>query len=248
MISYAQNYEDVIVRRALGDSATGFYVDVGAAHPIENSVTHHFYERGWSGINIEPEPGFFADLAAARARDTNLNLAVASERGERQLAVVLTERELSTLDGAVADAYEGNFETRHITVATRPLDDVLGEYARQPIDFLKIDVEGGEGEVLASLDLKRWTPTVLVVEATWPGSSEPNHHSWEPGVLEAGYELGLFDGLNRFYARATDRQTIAALGVPANIFDNFVQYRWWKLLSLAVKAELAADGYPNPDM
>lgn len=246
MISYAQNYEDVIVRRALQDPWNGFYVDVGAADPVKNSLTHYFYERGWCGINIEPEPRFFSRLVATRTRDINLPVAIASEHGEAQLTVVTEEGELSTLESKVAEQYVGHLELSHITVAAEPLEDVLRAHAVQPIDFLKIDVEGRERDVLASFDLQRWTPKVLVVEATWPNGREPSHHSWEADVLEAGYELGLFDGVNRFYARAADPETVAALRVPANVFDQFIQYRWWKLLSSDVRADLATLGYPNP--
>src|SRR5258708_13221371 len=70
-ISYAQNCEDVILWRALRDVDRGFYVDIGAADPKEGSVTQAFYERGWSGVNIEPQAASFERLWQARARDTN---------------------------------------------------------------------------------------------------------------------------------------------------------------------------------
>jgi FkbM family methyltransferase len=244
MISYAQNYEDVMARRALGDPERGFYVDVGAADPIENNATYYFYERGWSGINVEPEPTYFKKLVDKRPRDTNLNLAIASERGEAEL-IVVSERELSTLDASIAARYARSYRMRKITVRTLPLEDILEEHGTQPIDLLKIDVEGREGDVLKSFDLAKWSPKVLIVEATWPCTIEPSHHEWEPGVFNAGYELALFDGLNRFYARADDPKTLEALRIPANLFDWFIQYRWWKLLSAEAKEQLAAQGYPN---
>jgi hypothetical protein len=67
-------------------------------------------------------------------------------------------------------------------------------------------------------------------------------------VLAAGYELALFDGLNRFYARAADTETLAGLRVPANYFDQFIEYRWWKMLGPGARADLATQGYPNPDL
>lgn len=248
MISYAQNCEDVMLRRALVDREIGFYVDVGAADPVKNSVTHHFYERGWSGINVEPEPRFFSALASVRTRDVNLGVAVASESGETELVVVGIERELSTSDPAVAAKFYEAFETSRVSVGARRLDEILEEHPARQIDFIKIDVEGAERDVLASFDLARSSPTVLVVESTWPGTPESSHQLWEPDVLDAGYELGLFDGLNRFYARANDEETLSALRVPANVFDNFIQYRWWSLLSAEAKAELVAAGFPNPDL
>src|SRR2546422_7104389 len=73
--SYSQNAEDVRLWRVLQDLDDGFYVDVGAGHPNLDSVTQLFYERGWSGINIEPGP-HYADLAENRPRDVNLRVAV----------------------------------------------------------------------------------------------------------------------------------------------------------------------------
>jgi hypothetical protein len=84
-ISYAQNSEDVVLWRALRDLETGFYVDVGAGDPKEDSVTYAFYERGWSGINIEPLDEYFGKLTQARPRDTNLKVAVGREVGLRTL-------------------------------------------------------------------------------------------------------------------------------------------------------------------
>lgn len=69
MISYAQNAEDVVLRRVFADVGEGFYVDVGACVPVDDSVTFHFYERGWSGVNVEPDPRFAAELSAERTRD-----------------------------------------------------------------------------------------------------------------------------------------------------------------------------------
>ena len=79
IISYAQNAEDVRLAR-LFDSSSGFYVDIGAGDPTEFSVTKHFYDRGWSGINVEPGPAF-ERLEQQRPRDVNLRLAVAPRVG-----------------------------------------------------------------------------------------------------------------------------------------------------------------------
>ena len=80
-ISFAQNLEDVVLHRALRDVVQGFYVDVGANSPDEQSVTRAFYERGWRGINIEPALGFYDQLAAARPHDINLAVAAGDSIG-----------------------------------------------------------------------------------------------------------------------------------------------------------------------
>ena len=80
-VSYAQNFEDVLLHRVFGGQDTGFYVDAGAYHPVVGSVTKAFYDRGWSGINVEPG-SVFAELAAGRPRDVNLQMAVGDRAGE----------------------------------------------------------------------------------------------------------------------------------------------------------------------
>ena len=76
MISYAQNFEDVMIARLFDAGYRGFYVDIGAAHPEFLSVTRHFYDQGWSGINVEPSLRFHPLLCAARPNDINLQCAI----------------------------------------------------------------------------------------------------------------------------------------------------------------------------
>ena len=80
MISYAQNFEDVVLWRALKNVKNGFYIDVGANHPIGGSVTKWFYEQGWSGINIEPVKSFYDKLCRDRKRDINICKALGNEK------------------------------------------------------------------------------------------------------------------------------------------------------------------------
>ena len=82
MISYAQNFEDVILARLFEGVRDGFYVDIGAAHPTELSVTRHFYDLGWSGINVEPIASHHALFERDRPRDVNVNAAAGAAPGE----------------------------------------------------------------------------------------------------------------------------------------------------------------------
>ena len=78
IISYAQNREDILLWRALRDLRKGFYIDVGAEDPTQDSVTRAFYERGWQGINVEPVQGHFDKLCTERPRDLTLQVAIGS--------------------------------------------------------------------------------------------------------------------------------------------------------------------------
>jgi hypothetical protein len=85
LISYAQNFEDVLLWRALGHIANGFYIDAGANDPVDHSVTKAFYDAGWSGINIEPLPALHQAFVAQRPRDINLALAAGAADGSLTL-------------------------------------------------------------------------------------------------------------------------------------------------------------------
>jgi FkbM family methyltransferase len=222
-ISYAQNYEDVILWRALRDLERGFYVDVGATDPEELSVTHAFYERGWSGINVEPLDEYFNKLMLARPRDTNLKVAAGREVGQRTLHVV-DGTGLSTLDPKIAAQHRAAGRQPHeIAVPTVTLEKILEDYAPPTIHFLKIDVEGAEAEVLASLNLNRARPWIIVVEATKPFSMVSSRDEWEHLVTNYGYHFAYFDGLNCFYVADEVRELKEQLAVPPNVFDDFVR-------------------------
>lgn len=228
-LSYAQNFEDLLLLRAFGAQPVGRYVSVGAGDPERYSATRVFYDRGWSGINIEPYPGFHAQLSAQRTRDVNLAVAVGAARG-RGVLHVAQPPELSTLDATAAQQLFQRGQARgDLDVAVETLTDILERHAGDaPIDFMIIDVEGYEAEVLAGLDLERFRPRVLLIEATRPQSFEPNHSAWETRLLGARYRLALFDGLNRYYVRAEDEALVRCFTVPVGIADGFVAYELFK--------------------
>jgi FkbM family methyltransferase len=226
-VSYAQNYEDVILWRALRDVEQGFYVDVGAADPVVDSVTCAFYERGWSGINVEPLEEHFEKLMQARIRDTNLRVAMGSEPGLRTLHAVAGTG-LSTLDAEIGErCSSGGFNVQKILVPVLTLGKILEECAPPIIHFLKIDVEGSEGEVLKGLSLKDFRPWILIVEANEPNSTTSTRFKWEHLVTGCGYGFAYFDGLNCFYVADEIPGLKERIAVPPNVFDDFERYTEW---------------------
>ena len=227
-VSYAQNFEDVMLWRALRHVERGFYIDVGAADPDRDSVTRSFYEHGWSGINAEPVEASFRRIAATRLRDVNLSVAVGREPGSATLHVVdgtglstIHERSLPAIGRA-------GFASRAVRVEMTTLTEICRSYVagRRPdeaIHFLKVDAEGAEADVLAGADFSRFRPWVVLVEATAPLSSEQTHGEWEPALLAADYCFAYFDGLNRFYIAAEHRDALSPhFAVPPNVFDDFI--------------------------
>ena len=244
-ISYAQNYEDVILWRALKHVEHGFYVDCGAYDPTNHSVTKAFYDRGWRGINIEPSPSLLQQFMAQRPRDANLSIALSDNcHGAHLYEVAETAISpltgLSTLLPDVARQHiDAGFRVRKTAVPTRTLSAVLGEFAKGEIHFLKIDVEGTEDLVLRGADLAKFRPWVILIEATRPRSSEASA-AWEASLLARGYDFVYFDGLNRFYV-AQERSALSQqLAIPPNVFDDFIQL---SQLEAAGQAERALEDF-----
>ncbi|HET9442131.1 MAG TPA: FkbM family methyltransferase [Acidimicrobiales bacterium] len=224
-VSYAQNAEDVVLARAFAGRTTGLYVDVGAAHPVDHSVTKHFYDLGWRGVNVEPHTGFFELLELHRPGDVNVHAGVAAEPGRLTFFVGPVHHPGgSTFDPDVAGRLEeSGLAMRSVDAEVTTLAAVLEAHVGdRAVDFLKVDVEGRELEVLEGADWSRWRPTVVLVEAIDPVTRERSDKAWAHVLTGAGYRAVLFDGVNLFFAQEDDVETAERLAAPANFCDDFV--------------------------
>ncbi len=221
-ISYAQNFEDVMLWRALKHVEIGFYVDVGANDPQHDSVTKAFYERGWRGINIEPVSQWFNRLVSERTRDINLQVAVGAQSGET-IIYDLPDTGLSTMDKSIAERHETERGYRKVEykVHVKTLTEICINLHIAPIHFLKIDVEGAENEVLEGIDFSKLRPWIVVVESTLPNTQIEDYANWEPILLNANYDYVYFDGLNRFYVAQEHPELRKSFITPPNVFDDF---------------------------
>lgn len=217
MISYAQNGEDVVLARAL-PSDSGCYVDVGAGDPDVASVTRHFYDLGWRGINVEPRAAAVARLRARRPEDITVQVAAGDSAGEGRLVVPRRDPDLASLRTA-GDAPAEDADVEQVEVRT--LDSILAEHRVDRIDFLKIDVEGQERSVLAGLDLDRYRPRVVVVECVEPWSRVRTDHLWRDLLEDRGYKQAGFDGVNLYFAAADNTELMELLASPASILDDY---------------------------
>lgn len=238
-ISYAQNFEDVMLWRALKHVPQGFYIDVGAAWPDEDSVTKAFYDCGWRGINVEPNPVFFRQLQEHRPHDVNLREAIGLHEGVATMNYVV-DTGLSTLDDTIAEKHQS--EGRHIErqeVRVTTLEMLWNKCVpdHKTVHFLKVDVEGFEEAVLRGNNWMKNRPWIVVVEATLPMSQVECHAAWEPILLSASYLLAYSDGLNRFYVAHERSELLNAFKHPPNIFDNFTSIRTQRAETRAGTAE-----------
>ncbi len=219
-----------MLERLFPGKKRGFYVDVGAWDPSAYSITRHFYQRGWRGLNIEPIAWRHAMFVEHRPRDINLRCLVGNGGGPRRFFECIEEDYLSTTVAEVADAMRAKGLTvNEYNVDVQRLDTLLERHCPKIIDFLKIDVEGAEADVLKTIDLQRFRPRALIIEATIPGSGlkswdKPDAFAswgeWEEDVLRQDYVFARFDGLNRFYVRREDKKLARRLELPPGIFDG----------------------------
>lgn len=222
-ISYAQNLEDIMLYRVFEKMDRGFYIDIGANHPTQDSVTKLFYENGWAGINVEPEEEYFKLLQAERENDININAAITSS-GEQVEFFISEVRGWSTTDKNSLSGLEekGSLRAKKI-VSAMSLDKLFEEYVEQDVHFLKIDVEGAEKDVLESFSFNRVRPWIIVVEATMPTTKIDVSHAWENILINHNYIFAYFDGLNKFYIAQEHSELSDHFSVPPNVFDDFIR-------------------------
>lgn len=211
--------------------ADGFYVDVGANDPDIDNVTRVFYERGWSGINIEPLFVNSIELRKKRTRDINLEIAVGETEGSITFYEVGKWHGYSTTDAEVAAQHrKDGLEVVEHKVPVRKLSDVLDESAKdKTIDFLKIDVEGTELSVLRGMDLRRHRPKIILLESKMPVTINmvdrvdevPDRADEYADYLKPfGYHFIYHDGLNAYFVADEHRALEKAFSRPPGIFDR----------------------------
>ncbi len=210
--------------RALHNVVDGFYIDVGAGDPDEDSVTRAFYDRGWHGINIEPSPEYFEALLAARPRDITLRCLAGAALDEAPLHH-FAGTGLSTTDAMLAARHvAAGWDSDIIRLPVLSLTEIWRRHARPTVHFLKIDVEGAEAEVLRGADFSVFRPWIVLAEATEPGSPTENWVGWDGLLTGAEYRFSWFDGLNRFYVAAEYWDALkSAFAAPPNVFDQWIQ-------------------------
>ena len=228
-ISYAQNYEDVMILRALHKVRNGFYIDVGAQDPTVHSVTKAFYERGWRGINIEPATDWFTRLQTQRPHDINIQVAVSESEGTLRFYNI-KDTGLSTTNEEYARRHaESGFQVDEEEVPCTTLDNICEKNQVGTVHFLKIDCEGSEKSVLMGLSLVKYRPWIILVESTEPLSDKPTYRTWEALLVGRGYHFVYDDGLNRFYVADEKKNLDKAFSHPPNVFDDFLKASEYEL-------------------
>jgi FkbM family methyltransferase len=191
-ISYSQYLEDLILLSVFYDVKNGFYIDIGANDPNTISVTKNLYIRGWYGINIEPLEDKYQALVKYRNRDINLQIGVGKRKENKTLYIK-----------GVGSTLQKNKEKgiKLIKINVDTMFNICRKYVpkNEIIHVCKIDVEGGEKDVLLGYDFKNYRPKVFCIEATKPNTLIPTHDQWKYILKNNNYSFVYQYSVNRFY-------------------------------------------------
>jgi FkbM family methyltransferase len=222
MISYAQNFEDILLWRALKNIKKGVYIDIGAQDPEIDSISLSFYQKGWRGINVEPNEYYFNLLKIARPDEIVEQLVVSDQNGTIPFYEIPSTG-LSTADINIAKKHKANgFDFIKKEVKAASLDFIFNMHSLSEVHWLKIDVEGFEKSVLDSWKNSECRPWIILIESTEPLSQTENYPIWEAILFDKNYQFVYFDGLNRFYIHKDHVELAEYFKVPVNVFDNFM--------------------------
>jgi len=204
--TYSQHQEDLVLDALLQFKQQGFYVDIGANHPEILSNTKRFYERGWSGINVEPILENYLLFSDERKRDINLNVGVGAKKGELDFYKVDKEKGVySGFDKKHVLRYAKEEEIVIRKVPIKKLNDIFTEYIKDDvlIDFMSVDVEGFEIEVLSGNDWSKYRPYLIMIEFGNKGKEIINF------LKDTGYTYIFSNGKNGIFR---DSKGLAKVG------------------------------------
>ena len=220
LISNAQNFEDIILMRALQDTKEGNYIDIGANDPIDDSVSYMFHSKGWHGIHVDPSEYYAKRLRSARPNDIVLQKFVSSNDQSVKF-FDFPGTGWGTSDEKLAYRYKENgYDYVDLSVPTISLAEIFSFFRNDDIHWLKIDVEGAERDVLESWGDSGVRPWIIVMEAIEPITHEINSDKWKELILGKGYKKVYFDGINEFYLHEAHKELKKYFGPGPNIFDG----------------------------
>lgn len=193
LLSYSQEGEDKVLARFFEYKNIGFYIDIGAHHPIRFSNTYLFYKRGWRGINIDAMPGSMEAFREIRTEDINLEIPIASKR-EFLNYYIFNETALNTFSKEEAEKKDGlrNYKViKTLQLEAFPLSEILDKYlpSGQHIDFMSIDVEGYDFEVLKSNNWEMYKPDFILIESLRTTLEEIKEDKVYLFLKDYGYKL-----------------------------------------------------------
>lgn len=190
--TYSQEGEDILLHRIFYNETRGFYVDIGAHHPFRFSNTKLLYDMGWRGINIEPNPDVAELFEKWRPNDINLSVGVSLEKGQLKY-FRFDHAALNSFSEEVKKSLLPRLKDT-LEIETAPLRDILKKHLKpgQSIDFMNVDAEGMDLEILQSNDWNQFRPSAIMIEA---------EHGTIDNLLESEMHLFLKEKGYRCYSK-----------------------------------------------
>ena len=196
---YSQHGEDMVIETLL-QKKRGFYVDIGCHHPKSMSNTYRLYKKGWRGVNVDANPDLIKKFKRARPQDICVCEAISDQQQELTF-YEFDSAAVSTLDEVQVEGWKKKWRVvNERKVLTKTLTDILDEQQiKEKIDFLSIDVEGHDFQVLKSLDFTKYRPYVIVIEMHEFDITQPTNSKIYNFLLEKGYQLVAYAVLNGYF-------------------------------------------------
>lgn len=205
--SNSQKGEDLLIDEYFNHKKRGFYIDIGACHPKRFNNTKIFYDKGWRGINIEPNPTRIEFFHKERKRDINLNIGIGKTK-KMATFYLLNSAGTSTFSKKEANSLIklGHKLERKIKVQMYRLEDIIKKHVKGDIDFMTVDTEALDLEVLKSNNWKKVRPKLICVETidfinilTSIKENTRGKDEITNFLRSKGYEEFFSNGLNTFY-------------------------------------------------
>ena len=201
-IFFSQEGEDIILKFLVGDKRNGFYVDVGCNHPIYLSNTFYFYINNWRGICIDANEVLCEKFRKTRFHDTVVTAAVSNEESEVTFFISDKVPLVSTMVPAQLEEWKKRWEfNREVKMKTQRLESILDFHLKENtvIDFLSVDVEGNDLNVLKSINFKKYRPRYIVVEIHNFILKDGQQNEVVTFLFQNGYELINYSTINGYF-------------------------------------------------
>jgi FkbM family methyltransferase len=226
--------------RCFGIRSEGFYIDIGSGHPVYDNMSFAFYLQGWRGVTVEPNPWLARLSRAVRPRDRHIEALIGATVGKAIFHLVDDFHGFSTMIESHARSAQTQFgkASRAIIVPITTLEDLCEQHAPRSIDFLKLDVEGAEQDVILNGNWHKHRPKIVVVEALAPYTLAPAWQGWEPFLEKHGYRYVWFDSLNRYYLAEEAGELAHSFEVGSTPVEAALQFR-------NIKPALADETHPD---
>lgn len=200
-ISYSQFGEDLILKNILQHKEKGFFVDIGCNRPIEGNNTIKFYLHGWSGINIDGNEKLIKQFKKIRKRDISL-CEIVSINKEKIKFFISDDDRVSTISEEFKDWIKENRSYQnYIYVIPKTLEEILDQYLPEntKIDFMNIDVEGHDLEVLNSNNFEKHRPGIICIEDHTFSFEKKNESKIHQCLIDKNYQVIAYSSPNLYF-------------------------------------------------